>query len=404
MNKDNIIGAIEMGTAKVVVAIGEIIDGASLNIIGVGESPSQGIMKGEVVDFQAACTVTHAAILAAESKAGVNLSSAFLAQTGYHLQGFLNESSVNIGSSDSSVMQDDIERVTKDAKNKQLPAERVYIHHIQNPFKLDGRIITNPLNIQGQKLQVGYWSVHGDLRKVRDNIHVVNSFGIKVEDVIISSIASGSMVADQTEKMNGILVIDIGRGTTDYAVYRGGYVTQTGVIPIGGDHITNDISLGLRLDRNQCEIIKKQNLYSNMEDVQDTFTINAENSFVPRNINKNAVIQIIEARMKELFSFVRKQIEVDFRLKDLAAGIVLTGGCSRLSHIDRIAKEVFEVDARLGDNPPWACESLRDPEYSTVLGLLHYALRSQEKKGILKVQKPGILNKVAKMFNNLSLG
>lgn len=402
MNKENIIGAIELGTAKVVVAIGEIVDGTSLNIIGVGESFSQGIMRGDVVDFQAACTVTHAAIMAAENKAGVHLNSAFLAQTGHHLQGFFNESSVTIGSSDSYCVQDDIDRLVKDAKNKQLPGDRVYIHHIQNPFKLDGRIITNPLNVQGEKLQVGYWSVHGDLRKVRDNIHVVNSFGIKVEDLIISSIASGSMVADQTEKMNGILVMDIGRGTTDYAVYRGGYVTQTGVIPIGGDHITNDISLGLRLDRSQSELIKKQEIDSNFNDlaeISDMLVIHSESSSVPRNISKNAVIQIIDARVKELFSFVRKEIEVNIRLKDLAAGIVLTGGGSRLPRIDKIGKEIFEVDIRLGDNPSWACDSLREPEYSTVLGLLHYALRSQEKKGMLRVQKSGILNKVAKIFN-----
>lgn len=399
MNKNNIVGAIEIGTAKIVVAIGEISDGATLNIIGVGESASQGIMKGEVVDFQAASNVTHAAIIAAEDRAGVNLSSVFLAQTGSHLQGFLNESSVNIGSSDNYVMQDDIDRVIKEAKNKQLSSDRVYIHHIQNPFKLDGRLIPNPLNIQGQKLQVGYWSVHGDMRKVRDNIHVVNSFGIKVEDVIISSVSSGSMVSDQTEKINGILVLDIGRGTTDYVVYRGGYVLQTGVIPIGGDHITNDISLGLRINSNQAEMIKKQHSHAYTDDPSENFTIDSEESLISRTISKNAISQIIHARVKELFSFVRKQVELNLRFKDLAAGVVLTGGTSRLLNIENLAKEVFEVDVRLGHNPSWACDNLRDPEYSTILGLLNYALRSQEKRGILQIQKPGIFNKVAKILN-----
>lgn len=399
MSKDNIVGAIEIGTAKVVVAIGEIISGSSLNIIGVGESSSQGIMRGEVVDFQAASTVTHAAIMAAEDRAGVKLSSVFLAQTGYHLQGFLNESSVNVVSADGHVMQSDIDRVIQDAKNKQLPSDRVYIHHIQNPFKLDGRFITNPLNVQGQKLQVGYWSIHGDLRKVRDAIHVVNSFGIKVEDVIISSIACGAMVADQTEKINGILVLDIGRGTTDYLVYRGGYVAQTGVIPIGGDHITNDLSLGLRIDRNQAEAIKKQCIQINDNNSADVIILNAEGSLIPRRIDQNVVFQIIKIRVRELFSLVRAQVETSNRLKDLAAGVKLTGGSSRLSGIDGIAKEVFEVDVGLGNNSSWANESLRDPEYSTVLGLLNYALRSKEKRGVLKVEKGGILNRVAKILN-----
>lgn len=397
MNKQNIVGAIEMGTAKIVVAIGEMVNGSSLNIIGVGEAPSQGIMKGEVIDFQAACNVAHAAIISAEDSSGVQLNSVFLSQTGYHLQGFLNESSVNIGSSDNYVMQDDIDRVVKDAKNKQLSSDRVYIHHIQNPFKLDGRLIANPLNVQGEKLQVGYWSVHGDLRKVRDSIHVVNSFGIKVEDVIISSIASGSMVASQTEKMNGTLVLDIGRGTTDYVVYRGGYVLLTGVLGIGGDHITNDISFGLRIDPGQAEIIKKQDLSSN--DSSESIAINSPGSLIPRTFSKNALNQIISARVKELFSLVRKQVELNIRLKDIATGIVLTGGTSRLPGIEAMAKDVFEVDIRLGDNPSWACDNLRDPEYSTVLGLLNYALLSQEKRGNMGMQKSGIFSKVAKILN-----
>lgn len=400
MNKETIVGAIEIGTAKVVVAIGEISEGPSLNIIGVGESPSQGIIRGNIVDFEAASSITHAAIMAAEDKAGVNLSSVFLAQTGYHLQGFFNESSVNVSASSSCVIQDDIDRVVRDAKSKQLPDDRVYIHHIQNPFRLDGRDVTNPLNMYGQKLQVGYWSVHGDLNKVRDHMHVVNTFGIKIEDVIVSSIASGSMVASQTEKMNGILVLDMGRGTTDYIVYQGGYVVQTGVIPIGGDHFTNDLSLGLRIDRNQAETIKRQYTHDVSDGLMEDFVfIGSEGVQISRSISKRAVSQIIYARTKELFSIIRSELEARISPKDLAAGIILTGGASRLAGVDQVAKEVFDIDIRLGENPSWACDSLRDPEYSTVLGLLNYALRSKEKRGALKVKKAGILNKVAKILN-----
>lgn len=399
MSKDTIVGAIEIGTAKVVVAIGELTDGQGLNIIGVGESPSQGIIKGNVIDFEAASSVTHAAIMAAEDKAGVNLSSVFLAQTGHHLQGFFNESSVTVSSSNSHVTQDDIDRVIKDAKNKQLSDDRVYIHHIQNPFMLDGRVITNPLSMYGQKLQVGYWSVHGDLHKVRDHMHIVNTFGIKVEDVIISSIASGSMVVSQTEKINGALVIDIGRGTSDYIVYRGGYVVQTGVIPIGGDHLTNDLSLGLRIDRNQAEAIKKQYANALFDGPSDIVLISSEGAQAPRSISKHIISQIVYARVKELFLIIFSEIQAHSHANHLTAGVILTGGTSRLSGLDLVAKEVFDVDVRLGDNPSWACDNLRDPEYSTVLGLLHYALRSKEKRGALKVKKSGILNRVAKILN-----
>lgn len=399
MSQGSIVGAIEIGTAKVVVAIGEITEGPSLNIVGVGESPSLGIIKGEVIDFKSASTATHAAISAAEDSAGVNLSQVFLAQTGNHLQGFFNEGSVNVASSDCYVSQDDINRVTNDAKSKQLSEDRVYIHHIQNPFKLDGRVITNPLNMQGQKLEVGYWSVHGDIAKVRDHIHIVNSFGLKIEDMIISSIASGSMVADETEKMNGVLVLDIGRGTTDFVVYRGGYVIQTGVVPIGGDHLTNDISLGLRIDRNEAELLKKEAANATLSDSPDLLPLNTVSARTQRSISKKALSQIVHARTEELFSIAKSQVEARCQIKDLAAGVTLTGGASRLLQIDAVARDVFETDVRLGDNPPWASDNLRHPEYSTLLGLLHYALRSKEKEGVLKVKKSGILKKVAKIFN-----
>lgn len=399
MSKDSIVGAIEIGTGKVVVAIGEITNGPSLDIIGVGESSSLGIMKGEVVDFEAASRITHAAILAAEDKAGVNLSSVFLAQTGYHLQGFFYESSVNVSSSSNHVTQNDIDRVIRDAKSKELSEDRVYIHHIQNPFKLDGRVVTNPLGMEGEKLQIGYWSVHGDLSKVRDHMHIVNSFGIKVEDVIISSIASGSMVANQTEKMNGVLVLDIGKGTTDYIVYRGGYVIQTGVLPIGGDHFTNDLSLGLRIDRNQAEAIKREYGSALLDNSTEAIVIGGEGTSASRTIKKDASSQIINARARELFLIIRETVSAYIPYRDLSAGVILTGGTSRLNGLDALAREVFDVDVRLGDNPSWVADNLRDPEYSTVLGLLNYALRSKEKREVLKVKKGGILNRVAKIFN-----
>lgn len=396
----NIIGAIEIGTAKVVAVVGEIIEGPRLNIIGVGQAPSQGIKKAEVFDFNAANSATHAAIMAAEQSAGVNFQNVFLAQSGSYIEGFFNEGSVNVSSSDNHVREEDINRVTQEAKGKQLPPERVYIHHIQNPFKLDGHIVSNPLGMQGKKLQVGYWSVHANVNKLRDHIHIINGFGLRVEDVIISSIASGAMVTDETEKHNGALIIDIGRGTTDFALYHQGYIVQTGVLPIGGDHLTNDIALGLRIDSAQAERIKKEHGSATFEENStQKILIQAEDTQAKRSIYRTALNQIINARVDELFNIIKASVDNITPVSKLAAGVILTGGSSRLPDVSKVAQTVFGTNVRLGENPSWAFENLRDPEYCTVLGLLHYALRSKEKHASFVVKKQGLFTKVAKILN-----
>lgn len=398
MSKQRLVGAIEIGTAKVVVAIGEITDGHSLSIIGVGESPSQGVKKGEIVDLQLASGAAHNAIVAAEKSAGVSLNEVYFSQTGALLDGFFNEAVVNVASSDNVVSPKDIERVTQEAKSKQLPPERVYIHHIQNPFKLDGRIVANPLGMEGRKLGVGYWSIHGDLKKMSESIHVINGFGLHVQDVIISSIASGSMIANETQKQNGVAILDIGRGTTDFVVYKDGYIIQTGVIPVGGDHLTNDLSLGLRIDTAKAEKLKLE--YGKAIETETAEgTVEIQENGGTRKVTKKAITQILNARVEELFKLVRCEIENVIETKELTAGFFLTGGTSRLIGIDKLGTKVFGEETQLGDNPAWAVQQLREPEYSTVLGLLHYALRSSEKKQESRIKKNRLFSKFAKILN-----
>ena len=234
MASSKIVGAIEIGTSNVTVLVGDIINGRSLNIIGMGQCSSQGVKKGEILDFKAVSNCAHAAIMGAEKSAGTHVETIYLAQSGGHIRGDFNTASVNVSSSDNLVRRSDIDRVSREGKAKELPSDRVYIHHMQSPFMLDGKPIDDPYQQEGQKLEVGYWSVHGDEKKVRDHIHVINGFGLKVEDVIISSIASGIMVADDAEKKAGVLVLDIGCGTTDWVLYRGGSVLRTGVVPDRG--------------------------------------------------------------------------------------------------------------------------------------------------------------------------
>ena len=401
MTYNKVIGAVEIGTSKVVALVGELVGDRSLNIIGQGEATTVGVKKGEIVDFRAASDCAHAALQAAERNARATVEAVYLSQTGGHLKGFYNRGVVSVSAPDSIVSKIDIERAVNEAKRKELPDGRVYIHHIHNGDHLDGRPVANPRMMQGDKLEVGYWHVHGDEQKVRDHIHVINGFGLEVEDMIISSIASGSMVASDVEKENGALVLDIGRGTTDYVLYRSGRILRTGVVCIGGDHITNDLSLGLRMAPDQAEKFKKKfgNARIDPVDKSESVWLFGDLTIGERAVPKLAIYKIIAARIEELFSILKRELGGDLNQDRVAGGVILTGGTSRLPGIAEAASSALGVEARLGNNPKWVLrEDLRDPEYSCALGLLYYGLNSQRSGDVVQVKK-GFVRRVARLLS-----
>ena len=400
MARTKIIGAVEIGTSKVVVMVGEIVAERSLNIIGRGQVASYGLKKGEIVNFRSVSDRTHAAIINAEKNAGTSIKAIYLAQTGGHMDGFSNKGSVTVSSHDNRVDQSDMQQAVENAKRKDLPAGRVYIHHIQNGYRLDSHAVENPTAMRGENLEVDYWHVHGDEKKLSDHIHVINGMGLRVEDVIVSSIASACMVTGEAEKKNGVLVLDMGCGTTDYALYRNGHIVRTGVVPLGGDHLTNDLSLGLRIGGRNAEKLKLRFAKAMLDpkDKKDNVWLFGDLSIGDRRIPRKAIYQIIHARLREIFQIVRDELGADLDTRGIAGGIVITGGTSRLPRIVDLATKVFGMNTRLGENPPWVRQGLRIPEYSTVLGLLYYGLTARQTRGETKMKK-GLFGKMSKILN-----
>ncbi len=401
-SRGRIVAAVEIGTGKIAVLVGEIARGRALNIIGVGLAQSRGVMKGEVVDYKAASEAAHHALEMAEKKAGARIEEVWLAQTGPHLDGFYNEASVNVKSADNTVTQLDIATVCELAKEKELPSGRTRIHEIRRPFRLDGRVVTNPEHLSGQRLEVGYWIIHGQESKVSDNIHVVGGYHLEVRELVLSSLAGGSLLTTNEERVHGALVLDVGKGITDYVLYRDGHVAATGTLPVGGEHLTNDLAIGLRVTTQQAEMLKLRHGRGTVQtrEKSDKVWLNGDMSFGDRQIPKVAIETITAARVQELFEIVRKKLGPKFSPEHCGAGVVLTGGTARLPGIDEAASRVFGLPARRGEAPSWVKDELKDPSFSTVLGVFQFGLRTVHDHYVpVRRKSGGMFSNLAKLFS-----
>jgi cell division protein FtsA len=381
MSRSKIVGAIEIGTSKVVVLVAEMSEGRTMNIIGRCQSTNMGMKKGMITDIRSVSDCTHAAILAAERSAGTQIEHVYLSLTGSHLWGFRHPGATSISSSENIVSRNDILRAVENAKSKVLEPGEVYIHHIRNGFLLDGTPVDNPLGRSGSHLEVQYWHVIADEQQVKDSINVINGFGLDVNDIVVSALASGTLLAAEEEKRMGVLVVDIGKGTTDYVLYRGRRAVQTGVIPVGGDHVTNDLSLGLRVKSKLAEGLKKRSAKAiiQKEDRTHKVPLVGDLSIGDSFHSQLSINKITHARLEELFIILKNKLGSALTRQNLPGGVILTGGVSKTPHIAELAELTLDVPVSLGTSPSWVQhEELRQPEYATVLGLLYNALHDQQ--------------------------
>jgi cell division protein FtsA len=399
-SRTNFIGAVEIGTSKVTVLVGEYT-GRELAIIVRGECSSRGVIKGSVVDYKAASECTHSALEQAEHEAGERIELVFLAQTGGHLEGFYNEASASVKASDNVIDAGDILTVCELAKSKELPAGRMVVHNIRRPFRVDGRLIPGtPEHLVGQRLEVGYWTVHGQEQRLADNIHVIRGFNLEVRELVLASLASGHMVTTPEERQHGVLAIDLGAGTTDFVLYRDGAPHTTGVVPVGGSHLTNDLSIGLRLTDGQAEKLKLRYGRASIQVRDKTQKVWLDGNFAigDRQFPLLAIEQITSARTSELLEVVKKKLGNAFSADTCAAGVVLTGGSAKLAGIAETAARIFGVPAHLGEAPTWVSEHLRDPGYHTALGLLYYGVSAQAEKSAPPRRGNGLLDGFKRLF------
>jgi len=303
----SIIVGLEIGTSKVCAVVGEQSAGGSLNIIGLGQARSRGVRKGEIADPAQAEEDVRNAIVEAEQMADVEIRNVYLGVTGGHIRGFNNRGAHPVVSADREISEDDVQDVIKNAKAINLPTENNVVHAIRQHFLVDGQDgVTNPVGMLGSRLEVDMHVVHGNTNRLQNAIRLVKGLQLDVDGIVFNGLASSLALLTNEQKELGALVIDIGGGTTDYVVYANGVIKYTGVLAIGGDHVSNDLAYGLKVPLSRAEKLKLEHGSALLdgENKGQTVTITNELGLPIKTINVEHLRQIMSLRLEEIFQLV----------------------------------------------------------------------------------------------------
>ena len=385
MSKENIAVGMEIGTSKVCVAVADIRPDGSLKVLGVGQSPSLGVRKGEIVHLESVHKCVRDAVADAEQKSDVSIRSVYVGITGGHIISFNNRGVVQLPEDRDEIDDEDLEEVKRNARDVNIPPTNAFLHAIIQHYYVDGQDgVLTPVGMLGNKLEADYHIVHGIRTRVQNTIRCVKEVPLEVEDVVLNSLASAQVVVSQNQKNLGVLVIDMGGGTMDYVVYVEGAIKQSGVLAVGGDHLTNDISMGLRIPIGRAERLKIDEGSAVLGNSLpgETLYLPPEQGFAGREIERETLNSIIHHRLREALELLKRQLEAEPFLRYLGAGAVLTGGCSLIHGINHLAEEVLGLPVQPAQPPPMQgiTSALANPQLSTALGLIKYAQFAQMEK------------------------
>ncbi len=375
--KDHIVVGLDIGTTKICAIVAELTDEGALNIIGVGSSPSRGLRKGVVVNIESTVESIKKAVEEAELMAAVQINSVYTGIAGSHISG--ENSSGVVALKGQEVTRRDVERAIETARSVAvLPQDRRVLHVLPREFMVDDQDgIREPLGMSGSRLEVDVHIITGAVTSAQNLIKSVNRAGLDVVDMVLQPLASSEAVLSVEERELGVAMVDIGGGTTDLAIFAEGSIRHTSVLPIGGQHLTTDLAIGLRTPQAEAEKIKVRHGVALAELAKDEETIQVPGvgERLPRTVPRKSVGEIIEPRVEEIFDLVRREIARAGYEGILAAGAVITGGTSMLEGMFEAAERVLDLPVRRGI--PAGVGGLRDivsnPMYATGVGLILYA-------------------------------
>ncbi|MBI3187550.1 MAG: cell division protein FtsA [Gammaproteobacteria bacterium] len=369
----NLIVGLDIGTSKVVAIVGEITPEGQIEIVGLGSHPSRGLKKGVVVNIESTVQSIQRAIEEAELMAGCQINSVYAGIAGSHIKSLNSHGIVAI--KNREVSEEDLDRVIDAARAVAIPADQRILHVLPQEFIVDNQEgIREPIGMSGVRLEAKVHLVTGAVGAAQNIIKCVRRCGLEVDDVILEQLASSYSVLTEDEKELGVCLVDIGGGTTDIAVFTDGAIRHTAVIPIAGDQVTNDIAVALRTPTQYAEEIKIKYACAlrQLANVDETIEVPSVGDRPSRKLSRQTLAEVVEPRYDELLSLVQAELRRSGFEEMIAAGVVLTGGSSKMEGVIDLAEEIFHMPVRLG--LPQYVSGLSDvvsnPIYATGVGLL----------------------------------
>lgn len=369
---------LDIGTSKVVAIVGAINDSGGLEVVGIGSHPSRGLKKGVVVNIESTVQSIQRAVEEAELMAGCQIHSVYAGIAGNHIRSLNSHGIVAIR--DREVYPLDLERVIDAAQAVAIPADQKVLHILPQEYIIDTQEgIKEPLGMSGVRLEAKVHLVTCAVNASQNIEKCIRRCGLEVEDVILEQLASSYSVLTDDERELGVCLVDIGGGTTDIAIFTEGAIRHTGVIPIAGDQVTNDIAMALRTPTQNAEEIKIKYAcaLTQLAGADETIKVPSVGERAPRDLSRQALAEVVEPRYDELFTLVQAELRRSGFEDLIAAGIVLTGGTSKMEGVVELAEEIFHTPVRIGvpQGVSGLTDIVRNPIYSTGVGLLQYGIK-----------------------------
>jgi cell division protein FtsA len=409
---DNIIVGLDIGTTKVCAVVASTDEQGRIIILGLGRSPSEGMMRGVVTNIDKTIRSITTAIAEAQSQSGVAIASVIVGIAGDHIQSFQSRGVISISGPEHEVNQADIDRLIEDTKRIALPSDRKIIHVIPQEFIIDGQDgVYDPLGMSGIRMEANVHIITGLVSAAQNIYKCVQRAGLEVSDMVLEPLASSYAVLDDEEKEVGVVLLDVGGGTTDLAVFEERTIRHTAVIAIAGKKVTDDIRKGLGINSEQAERIKREEGWAFVSSVVDNtpIVLPGVGGRSPLEIDRRLLAQVIQPRMEEIFEIAALEIKRSGYSKHLSAGVVLTGGGALIRGTADLAREVLGMPVKIGFPTGFAGGMVREienPVYSTAVGLVLHGLKHLDRAaipGTTKREKSfgGVISRMKGWFDEL---
>jgi len=382
MKKQTTIASIDVGTTKICTILADINNGGGIRIVGVGVTPSRGLHKGLVVNINDAREAIHESVKKAEQASNYKIESAYVGVTGRHVCSSNNRGVVAITRNDRLVRPDDLRRVLQCAQNIKVPSDRKLLHVIPRGYAVDGQVgVRNPVGMHGFRLDVETHIITAAVTSVQNLVKCIRGIGIDIDDLVLEPLASSEAVLSEDEKEIGIILADIGGGTTDIAVFKDGSIWHTAILPVAGYQITRDVAIGLGLPFDVAEEMKKRygSVMPVYESKMETPSTISENG---HGVSYQDLCDIIKARVEEIIRLIMLELPRSEHEALVPAGLVITGGSANLSGIEALGHNILRLPVRVGipTNMHGITDVLRDPAYATSVGLLLWGAKHEAKQ------------------------